>query len=71
MTTEDDFNHVLIAKGAKHILDAGGNVMLGAHGQIQGIGAHWELWMMQHVSMTNIEAIHVTTINGARALALN
>ena len=47
MAPEDDFNHVLIAKGAKQILDAGGNVQLGAHGQLQGLGAHWELWMMQ------------------------
>ncbi len=47
MAAEDDFNHVLIGKGAKQILDAGGLVQLGAHGQLQGLGAHWELWMLQ------------------------
>src|SRR4029453_2782827 len=36
MAPEDDFNHVLIGQGAKQILDAGGSVQLGAHGQLQG-----------------------------------
>ena len=52
MAPDDDFNHVLIAKGAKQVLDAGGSVQLGAHGQLQGLGAHWELWMLQQGGMT-------------------
>lgn len=71
MAPEDDFNHVLIAKGAKQILDAGGLVQLGAHGQLQGLGAHWELWMLQQGGMTNMEALRVATINGARYLGLD
>ena len=71
MAPDDDFNHVLIAKGAKQVLDAGGNVQLGAHGQLQGLGAHWELWMLQQGGMTNLEAIRTATINGARALGLD
>ena len=54
MAPDDDFNHVLIAKGAKQVLDAGGSVQLGAHGQLQGLGAHWELWMLQQGGMTNL-----------------
>jgi len=71
MAPEDDFNHVLIGKGAKKVLDAGGSVQLGAHGQLQGLGAHWELWMLQQGGMTNLEAIRCATINGARALGLD
>ena len=71
MAPEDDFNHVLIAKGAKQILDAGGSVQLGAHGQLQGLGAHWELWMLQQGGMSNLEAIRCATINGARYLGLD
>ena len=71
MAPDDDFNHVLIAKGAKQVLDAGGSVQLGAHGQLQGLGAHWELWMLQQGGMTNLEAIRCATINGARALGLD
>ena len=65
MAPEDDFNHVLIGRGAKQILDAGGSVQPGAHGQLQGLGAHWELWMLQQGGMTNMEAIRCATINGA------
>ena len=71
MAADDDFNHFLIAKGAKQILDAGGSVQLGAHGQLQGLGAHWELWMLQQGGMTNLEAIRCATINGAKALGLD
>jgi len=39
---------------------------LGAHGQLQGLGAHWELWMLQQGGMTNMQALQAATINGAR-----
>ncbi len=68
---DDDFNHVLIAEGAKAILDAGGIVSLGAHGQMQGLGAHWELWMFHQGGMTEVEALKVATINGAKYLGLD
>ena len=44
---------------------------LGAHGQLQGLGAHWELWMLQQGGMTNLEAIRSATISGAQALGLD
>ena len=71
MAPKDDFNHVLIAKGAKQIVDAGGSVQLGAHGQLQGLGAHWELWMLQQGGMTPLEALRAATIDGARYLGLD
>ena len=71
MAPEGDFNHVLIAQGAKQVADAGGMVQLGAHGQLQGLGAHWELWMLQQGGMTNIEALRAATIEGARYLGFD
>ncbi len=71
MAPMDDFNHFLIAKGAKQIIDAGGMVQVGAHGQIQGIGAHWELWMLQQGGMSNMEALRAGTIDGARYLGMD
>jgi imidazolonepropionase-like amidohydrolase/Tol biopolymer transport system component len=70
MAPESDFNHVLIAQGAKQIADAGGSVQLGAHGQLQGLGSHWELWMLQQGGMSPIEALRAATIDGARYLGL-
>jgi len=71
MAPDDDFNHILISQGAKQVADAGGSVQLGAHGQIQGIGAHWEMWMLQQGGMSNMEAIRAATIDGARYLGLD
>ncbi|MGH7475611.1 MAG: amidohydrolase family protein [Longimicrobiales bacterium] len=68
---DEDFNHVLIARAAKEIHDAGGLVTLGAHGQMQGLGAHWELWLFTHGGMSNLEALRVATIKGARYLGLD
>ncbi len=71
MAEEDDFNHVLISRGAKKIVDAGGRVQLGAHGQLQGLGAHWELWMLEQGGMTPLEALRAATLDGARYLGLD
>jgi len=71
MAAEDDFNHIRVAKGAKAIRDAGGHVQLGAHGQLQGLGAHWELWMLAQGGMTPLEALACATIDGARYLGLD
>ena len=71
MSSEDDYAHVLVSKGAKAVLDAGGKVQLGAHGQLQGLGAHWELWMLQQGGMTNHEALQAATIAGAQYLGLD
>ena len=71
MAGEDDFNHVLIAKGAKQVLDAGGSVQLGAHGQLQGLGAHWELWMLQQGGLSPMECLRAATADGARYLGLD
>jgi imidazolonepropionase-like amidohydrolase/Tol biopolymer transport system component len=71
MAAEDDFNHVLIAKGAKQVLDGGGSVQLGAHGQLQGLGAHWELWMLQQGGMSPMESLRAATSDGARYLGLD
>ena len=71
MAADDDFNHVDVARGAKQLLDAGALVQLGAHGQLQGLGAHWELWMLAQGGMTPLEALRCGTLNGARYLGMD
>ena len=65
MVPDDDFGHFRLAENCKQLIDAGGSVQLGAHGQLQGLGAHWELWMFVQGGMTNMEALRAATLNGA------
>jgi imidazolonepropionase-like amidohydrolase/Tol biopolymer transport system component len=71
VAAEDDFNHISVARGVKQMLDAGVSIQLGAHGQLQGLGAHWELWMFVQGGMTPLEALRCGTIGGAKYLGLD
>lgn len=71
MSDDDDYNHMLVAKGLQQISDAGGLVNLGAHGQLQGLGAHWELWAISHGEMRNHDALRAATMNGAEYLGMD
>ena len=71
MVPENDFYHFELGKSVKDILHAGGKVQLGAHGQLQGQGAHWELWMLQQGGLTPLEAIRCGTLYGAQYLGLD
>lgn len=68
---ENDYFYVEVSKAAKALTDRGVKVNLGAHGQLQGLGVHWELWMLQQGGMTNHEALRAGTINGAETLGLD
>jgi len=71
MATDDDWHHMDVAAGAKAVVDAGGRVQLGAHGQLQGLGAHWELWALTQGGMSAHDALRCATIFGAEYLGLD
>ncbi len=71
MAPEEEYNHFNIARGCKQLLDRGVVVNLGAHGQREGLGAHWEIWMFEQGGMTPHEALRCGTINGAIYLGLD
>ncbi len=68
---EYENGHILTAESDKLLADAGVKVNLGAHGQLQGLGAHWELWMFEQGGMSNMEALRVATLNGAHYLGMD
>ncbi len=63
--------HILTSQSLKKLNDAGVGINLGGHGQLQGLGAHWELWMLQQGGMSNMEALRCATINGAEYLGMD
>jgi imidazolonepropionase-like amidohydrolase len=63
---EEDFNILRVARTATALSRAGVNTSIGAHGQREGLGAHWEMWMFVLGGMTPMEALRTATINPAR-----
>jgi hypothetical protein len=71
LSPDNDYWHIEVAKQAKKLVDLGGSVQIGAHGQLQGLGAHWEIWMLVQGGMTPHEALRSATLHGARYLGLD
>ena len=67
---EDQYVFPLHAKQLTKMIDAGGRVGLGSHGELQGLGTHWELWMMASGGMKTHDALRAATIHGADAIGL-
>mgnify|MGYP000619198661 CR=1 FL=1 len=66
----EEYGHTGIARACAAIVRAGGRVCLGSHGQLQGLGAHWELWSIASGGLSPHEALKVATIFGAEAIGL-
>lgn len=73
MLPEEEYEngHILVSRSAKKLLDNGVKVNMGAHGQLQGLGVHWEIWMLQQGGMTNLQALQAATSNSAFSLGLD
>ncbi len=58
------------ARALKRASDAGVLVNTGAHGQIQGLGMHWEMWLFAMGGMSEIEVLRAATMNPATTLGM-
>ena len=52
------------------LVDGGGKTGVGSHGQLQGLGYHWELWLLQSGGMDEHDALRAATLMGAEAIGL-
>src|SRR5690606_31257202 len=69
--SDGDWNHFKVAAACAKLQDAGVSVQLGAHGQREGLGAHWELWMFVQGGMSPLEALRAGTLDAAAYLGLD
>jgi Tol biopolymer transport system component/imidazolonepropionase-like amidohydrolase len=67
---EYDNGHILTSRTVTELAKLGVKANLGAHGQLQGLGAHWELWMLHQGGLSNMEALKAATINGAEYIGV-
>jgi imidazolonepropionase-like amidohydrolase/Tol biopolymer transport system component len=68
---DSDYNTLRSARICKALNDAGITVHIGAHGQLPGLAAHWELWMLEQGGLSPLQAMRCATIQGARYLGLD
>jgi len=68
---ESHYNHIHVAGFAKQLRDRGVSVQIGAHGQREGLAAHWEMWMMNQGGFSPWEALRGATIDGARYIGMD
>jgi Tol biopolymer transport system component len=67
---DEEYNFSKIAEGCAKVVRAGGRVCIGSHGQLQGLGAHWEMWSLASGGMKPLEVLKCATIFGAEAIGL-
>ena len=68
---DEHYNHFEVARFAKELNAQGVKVLIGAHGQREGLAAHWEMWMMHQGGFTPWEAFRGATIDGAWYVGLD
>lgn len=62
----DQFVDQYSARESDRLSDRGVPVSIGAHGQQQGLAAHWEMWSFVRGGMTPLEALRAATVTPAR-----
>ena len=69
MRPETDYSFPLMARGLGDIIEEGGWGAIGAHGQLHGLGSHYEVWMAAAGTDAHT-GIEIGTIHGAHFLGL-
>lgn len=67
---EEEFVFEEHARFLRDIVEAGGYAGVGSHGQLQGLGFHWEMWMLGAGGMSNHDVLRSATILGANGIGL-
>jgi Tol biopolymer transport system component len=58
------------ARELAEMVEAGGRAGIGGHGQLEGLGYHWELWAVASGGLSNHAALRTATLDGAEAIGL-
>ena len=68
---DDHYNHIKVATYAKELRDSGVRVLLGAHGQREGLAAHWEMWMLNQGGFTPWESLRAASYDASISLGMD
>ena len=67
---DEEYVFPKVAKTLNDIVKAGGHVQIGSHGQFNGLGYHWEMWMFGMGGMAPMDVLRAATTFGAQAIGL-
>jgi hypothetical protein len=67
---KEEYSFFQHAQDVAKTVARGGKIGAGSHGQIQGIGMHWEIWSLQSGGLPTHDALRVATLNGAEAIGM-
>jgi len=59
-----DYRHALYAQGVADVIEEGGYGSIGSHGENDGLGVHYEVWMNAS-AMSPVQALKVASLHGA------
>ena len=68
MAPEEDYADDDAAAVAKKLMDSGVLVTIGAHGEREGLAAHWEIWSFARGGMSPVQALQTATVDPAKHL---
>ncbi|WP_420811022.1 amidohydrolase family protein [Ferrimonas lipolytica] len=68
---DEHYNHFNVARVANEMRELGVMSNIGGHGQREGLGAHWEMWMFSQGGMNNLAALKTATINPAKHFGMD
>ena len=63
---KDEYAFPRLAAQMTKLVHEGGLVGVGGHGEQQGIGFHWEMWLLSSGGMTPMEVLRCATLNGSK-----
>ncbi len=65
---KDEYAFPKLSAQVAKLEHAGGLVGVGSHGQLQGLGYHWEMWMLASGGMSPLEVLRCATVNGSKII---
>lgn len=71
MAPKDQYYHFTVSESVNALRQAGVPIQVGGHGQMQGLGTLWEMWLIGQGGMPNAQVLEAGTIAGARYLGLD
>lgn len=71
VSPENEWNHISVSREATELNNDGVLVNIGAHGQREGLGSHWDIWSFAQGGMTPMQALRTGTINPAKTLGMD